>query len=208
MTYIDPETYAVSPLAAALYGSLVPGMEDESDPTAEDLSELFEFCTAFARPVDIIYEIAQNRWQDVLDPVETPAEALPWLAQFVGVIAEPSWLTSELRSAIERPAGFARGTVGAIREAIERTSSVEDPAVIFVERFGGNAYHLFIRTLDSETPSEDATRAAILAEKPGGIILNYEASDSQTFFQLDTDHADFAAVLTDYEDFAGLLADA
>jgi len=56
------------------------------------------------------------------------------------------------------------------------------------ERYTGSAYKLRIRTLASETPeSGAAVQAAILTQKPIGIVLTYEAITGQDWGDLRAD---------------------
>lgn len=201
---ISAEDYNISDLAAVLYDSITPAQE--IPPAAPEQTDLMWWCVSLARPMDGWWAITQDNWESILDPYETPTEALGWLAQFDGTVIEPSWTEQEIRDAIARPDGFARGTPAAMMDAARRTLT-GNKYVLLVERFGGNAYHIFMRTLDAETPDEAATRAAILSKKPAGLILDYEATSVQTFFQLDADHASFASVDGEYNSFAELLSD-
>lgn len=201
---IDAEAYGISDLSAILYDALVPGQEVPPDPPEQ--TDLMWLTVSLARPMDGYWLLAQDNWETSLDPTATPAEALRWLAQFPGVRVEEAWTDDQLRDAIARPTGWARGTPTALFDAGKRTLTGSQ-YMVMVERFGGNAYHLFMRSLISETPDEDATRAAILAEKPAGIVLDYAATDSQTFFQLDTNYASFADVDTAYASFTELQSD-
>jgi len=70
----------------------------------------------------------------LLDPYSTPAELLPWLAEFVGLTCDERWPVPTRRRLIERaiPLFRARGTLGGLREFLE---IVLGPPVILVEHF-------------------------------------------------------------------------
>jgi hypothetical protein len=107
----------------------------------------------------------------LLDPVLCPAWALPWLAQMVGIVLPDGMSEADARSFISEVAGFKRGT----RQAMQAAVSVYltgDKTVYFRER-DGSPYTLEVVTLASETPDAAAALRALVALKPGGIVLNY-----------------------------------
>ncbi len=59
-------------------------------------------------------------WSQVLDIDRCPTDWLPWLGQFVGARLDPMKRDDVQRSTIEHPAGWARGTRGAILAAANR----------------------------------------------------------------------------------------
>lgn len=152
-----------------------------------------------------IHEIAADRggrpgWQTVLDPDTCPAYALPYLAQFVGVALEPSLSEEEQRTKIVVPEGWARGTKAALVAAVQRTLT-GTKRVLLRERYPDNAYQLQVRTLAAETSDEAATLAAILTQKPIGIVLAYEAITGQQWDDLLASSADWDAVESTYADW-------
>lgn len=201
---IVAEDYNVSDLTAVLYDSITPAQEIV--PAAPENTDLMWWCKSLAKPMDGWWDLAHNNWENALDPYETPDEALGWLAQFTGVLREAAWTNDQLRDAIARPSGFARGTPAAIIDAAKRTLT-GTKRVDMIERFGGNAYHLFMRTLPVETPDESSTRAAILSEKPAGLVLDYEASAVRSWADLDADFSSWSAVDTAYASWGELLLD-
>lgn len=95
-------------------------------------------------------------WSQVVDIDRTPDVALPWLAQFVGVVAPPGSgeeYNNKLRDYIRSTPGFTRGSPAAIVAAAQLYLS-GGKTVIFRERDGG-AYKLTIKTRRIETPVED-----------------------------------------------------
>jgi hypothetical protein len=111
----------------------------------------------------------------LLDPALCPDWALPWLAQFVGIKLPVGIGPEDARTTIHSVAGFKRGTRAALRAAAglfltgsktvyfrERDPSALDPP-----------YTLEVVTLTDETPDPAAVLRALLAQKPGGIVLNF-----------------------------------
>jgi hypothetical protein len=205
MTYIDPDLFGVSEVAAELYGACVPG-QTHSWPEPGDPDDLLTFCEAIASMLDDWWGVTQENWETVLDADAAPDEALGWLAMFVGVRRDVTWTADQLRDAIRSPAGFARGTPAAIREAAKRHLT-GSKTVIMTERFGGSAYSLYIRTLASETPDEAVTLADILTQKPAGIVLNYDTLTGQDYAGLDASYSSYAGVDTDYESYGAVATD-
>jgi hypothetical protein len=116
----------------------------------------------------------------ILSPDLCPTWALPWLAQLLGVTLPKGVDDATARAMIKDVSGFKRGTPAAIRAAAGffLTGS---KTVFFNERLANDAYRLGVVTLGSETPDATLVEAAILAQKPGGILLSYAAIAGQTY---------------------------
>jgi threonine dehydrogenase-like Zn-dependent dehydrogenase len=120
-------------------------------------------------------------WSAVLDLGRCPDAWLPWLAQFVGVTVIAGSTPNAMRERIASTDGFKRGTPEAIRGAAQATLT-GNRTVTFRERDANSPdppYTLEVVTLTGETPNPAATRAAIVAQKPGGIVLNYRTVEGQ-----------------------------
>lgn len=203
----DPVQYGVGEVAVELYDSITPGQVDEPlDPQGSTPDDLLNFCDALGGSLEEWWAIVQADWDTLLDPELTPASALNYLAQFVGTVVNPTWTEAQLRTAIARPSGFERGTLAAMTDAIQRTLT-GDKQVWIEERVNGFAYRLFIRTLTVQTPSVAATTAAILLQKPAGLLLDYATYSGQTFSTLDAAYTSFTNADTAYKSFTALQND-
>ena len=178
-------------LADQIYEAMGPFAEgDESG----DLRKFIEALTSPAEPVyEIVGEVEQEfGWSIALDADLCPASVLPWLAQWEGVALTPDMSEAEQRLAIKDREGAARGRVATIRARIERT--LTGTKRIIIRERNPSPYSLYIRTIASETPDEDLTRAAILAQKPAGIVLDYDAAVGITYIDLAADYATYNAL--------------
>jgi hypothetical protein len=144
-------------------------------------------------------------WSAVLDLQRCPDAWLPWLAQFAGVTVPPGATPAQARTWIASTDGFKRGTPAALRAATQSTLTGGKTAVI-QERLGGDAYALGIYTLTSETPNPAATRAAILAQKPGGLTLDYTVGTSNTYQAVKVGYATYTAVKAAFTNYNRLAA--
>lgn len=137
-------------------------------------------CEAFSRMFREVQEVFDPDdplppFAPLLDPQLCPEWALPWLAQWVGTKLPDGVSPADARVIIADVAGFRRGTPAALRAAAQFYLT-GTKTVYFRERDQDGAdppYTLQIVTLISETPNPDAVLAALTAQKPGGIILNY-----------------------------------
>lgn len=174
------------------------------------------FCGAVASMFDQIETYARDQadgtpgWGILLDVDRCPEEALPWLAQFVGVTLLPAQVTAQQkRDRIRGTDGFKRGSLGAIVAATQAhltgTKTVflkeRDPSVSSL--FGG-AYGLQIITYTNQTPDYNQTLADIIAQKPGGIVLNYQTVDGQTYLAERTSYTNYQGVKNAYLTYAGM----
>jgi Phage tail protein (Tail_P2_I) len=117
-------------------------------------------------------------WSSVLDLERAPTEALAWLAQFIGVGIEPNLDSESQRLRIKETAGFSRGTRAAIEGAARQFLTGSRTAVV-LER-DTSPYHLKVVTFEAETAFPDRTAAALQAQKPAGLVLQYELSSGAT----------------------------
>ena len=142
------------------------------------------FCEAICRKFQTLEDVIRDTdlgpgWSHVLDVDRAPAAWLPWLSQFVGVRLIPGETEAQNRDRIKRRDGLKRGTVNAMRAAVEDTLT-GTKHVILNER-NGSAYRLSVRTLGTETPDPTKTLAAALSQKPAGIVLDYGTYTGPTY---------------------------
>jgi hypothetical protein len=137
-------------------------------------------CEALGRMLEQVQEVFDPEgdvppFAPVLDVELCPDWALPWLAQLVGVVLPVDASPDDARVLISDVAGFSRGTPAAL-EAAAGLYLTGDKTVYFRERDPTGAdppYTLEVVTVTSETPDPAAVLRALLAQKPGGIVLNY-----------------------------------
>jgi hypothetical protein len=130
----------------------------------------------------------------LLDVTLCPDWALPWLAQVVGVVLPQGITAEQSRTLIADVAGWQRGTPGAFLTGSK--------TVYFNERKGGAAYTLQVVTLDSETPDPTLVLAALMAQKPGGIVLEYAHVAAATYAEIDAAYATYDEVRTTFDDYS------
>lgn len=138
-------------------------------------------------------------WSILFDLPRTPAKALPWLSQFVGVSLPVGLSEADQRQYILDTPNWKRGTVeamvGAAKPYLTGNKSVT------VRERDGSPYRITINTRISETPDSFLVLTAMLTKKPGGIILNYNVIPGQDYLQLRTNWATYQAVKTNYADY-------
>jgi len=129
---------------------------------------LLQFQEAFD-PVDA------DPFETLLDPARCPPWALPWLAQLVGLRLPTSITVDQQRAFINALASHNRGTPSALAAAAGLYLT-GNRTVMFRERDPTGTdppYTLEVVTRDSETPDPAKVQAALMAQKPGGIVLFY-----------------------------------
>jgi hypothetical protein len=160
-----------------LYGSLGFHIEDD-EATGFSTQKFCEALCASAQPVwDLVRERpTMPAWAVMLDPQLSPS--LEYLAQFVGVQPTPEMTLAQLRAEIEHPTSWRRGQPESIQIAVRRTLKPvvagEELLVIIHSRTPAVGEH-YVRTLLSQTPSPEKTKAAIRAALPAWEVENYEA---------------------------------
>lgn len=118
-------------------------------------------------------------WTSILDPNVVIANWLVWLAWLYGVTLTPGASEVEQRATILALPPHQRGTraslVAAAQQFLTGTRHVD-----FIER-ASSAYTLTVVTLTSETPDTGPVLAALLDQKPAGIVMTYVTSDSEVW---------------------------
>jgi len=150
-------------------------------------------------------------WSQLLDVDRAPTAALGWLAQFVGVELEPNLDDATQRARIRETAGWKRGSLGAISGAAHQYL-IAPKNVIIRERDPvacptHPAYGLTVITYTSQTPDSAKVLAALLAQKPAGIILRYITADGQDYQALIDDHPLYSGVFSTYTTYEGVATD-
>jgi hypothetical protein len=151
-------------------------------------------------------------WSLLLDLDRCPPEALPWLGQFVGARIPSGLSDADQRAWIASTDGWKRGTVAAMQGAARATLTGKQR--LFLRERDHDpadtpdyAYYLTAISYANETPNPSATEAALLSQKPAGIVLTYIVQTGQSYEQLASRYATYADVLAAYPSYAVLLAD-
>jgi hypothetical protein len=197
--------------ADRLYGMLAPVAQ--ADPTVG--WSLLIYLNALGQMFQLLEDIERDSqdgpgWSALLDLNRCPDYALPWLGQFVGARIPGGLTDQQDRAWISSTDGFKRGSVDAMIGAC-RATLTGTQTVLFRERTGGPttspeyAYYLSVFTYTAETPNPSATQAALLAQKPAGLVLLYSAISGSTYALVKTSYATYAAVKAAYATYSGLL---
>jgi hypothetical protein len=207
-----PEELAPQPFGGRLYLMLAPlGQYDPQNAWA-----LLTFINAATQAFEQVEEWVRDTpdgpgWSLLLDAARCPPEALGWLAQFVGVRLLPGATDDANRARIVATDGFHRGTLSAMVAAAQATLTGHQ-SVFVTERDSAAAapdyaYYLTVQTYSSQTPDPTATKNALLAQKPAGIVLTYTVLVGQTYTQVDANYATYAALKAAYPNYQAVWQD-
>jgi hypothetical protein len=193
----------LAPYAAELYRSLLPlAYADEQvdwalASYAGGHGEMYQELDTLVRDSP-----AGPGWSSLLDVDRCPTKALPWLGQFIGVNVDTGKPDEAQRQQIRDTAGMKRGTPAAMIAAAQPTLTGNKSVFLF-EREGG-AYRLSVRTFIDETPNPAATLAALMTQKPAGIILDFNTMPRWTWRTLRDSFATWQLVKTHYTNWQGV----
>lgn len=204
---LTPDTFA-----GRLYDALAPLASLDPDNAWSLLILCNAIGTMFQEVEDIVRDSPDGPgWSELMDLNRCPPEALGWLGQFAGVRIPPYLTEAQQRAWVAGTDGFHRGTVASMIASCQATLT-GTKTVLFRERVGGPttapayAYYLSVFTYTAETPNPAATQAALLAQKPGGLVLVYQAITGQTYQSLKTGYATYNAVKAAFVDYTALLS--
>lgn len=183
---------------------------DELEPLARDSDAglsypLARFCDALALLLDEVADLSRDGddeapgWTSIFDPDGAPAAWLPWMAQLVGVQFSPSLPEADRRARIKATDGFKRGTPAALVAAAQAT--LTGTKKVYLTERHGSAYRLTVATLASETLDPSATLAALMEQKPAGLVLTHAVVTGGTYGDLASTHTDYADVKATFASF-------
>jgi hypothetical protein len=166
---------------------------------------MFQIVEDYGRD-QIINGVDEPGWSQVVDITRAPTEALPWLAQFVGVTVPVGTSDAVARNLIQNVGGFSRGTAASILAAAQAYLT-GTKSVTFTEREAGNPYLLGITVKTAEAPDVSKVLAAITAQKPAGIILDFSVTGTgQTYGAVyNAGATTYSTVFTTYANYQNLL---
>jgi hypothetical protein len=180
----------------------------------DDDGSLATFLAAMAAGFEPVDEVVRDTdagpgWSQILDPNRAPAWALGWLAQLVGIALPKGTPEATARSLIRTPAGWRRGSVGAIQDAA-RPLLTGSQMVLVIERTSGtwaaadDPYHFTVATYTDETPNPAAVVAAVNAQTPAGLVGNVITTSHHTWLSLVAHYATWADVKAAFPTWAAV----
>lgn len=205
----------LSSFAQRLYDGLEPLQFDEP-AQAYDLAN---YCAALGAMFQIVEDYSRDQvdangkildgWSQLLDITRAPVEVLPWLGQFVGVAVTTGLTEAQQRAQIQGVGGFNRGTLASMVSAAQAfltgTKTVivreRDPAA----SASNPAYGLTVITRTSETPDSSLVLAALLSQKPAGIVLVYSTLAGQDYTLALADSPLYSNMFANYATYQGVL---
>lgn len=195
----------VGTVAEALYARMAPVADQDANLNWPLLTFVGAICDNYLQDIDDLSSdhTTYVGWGGILNPDNAPVNALPWLAQLVGVRYNPSLTTAQNITLIKQPIGFQRGSPGAIKAAILPYLS-GTKSVVLTERYTGDAYKVLVTTLTGEVADVAGMQAAALAQKPAGILMTFSAQLGQTYTQLKAAQATYTAARTAYATYTAM----
>jgi hypothetical protein len=201
-------------VAQRLYDQLAPLQYDEANQNYA----LAKFCAAVGGMLQIIEDYARDQadangnilpgWSQLLDLNRAPFAALPWLGQFVGVPVTRSLTDAQQRAQIRAVGGWNRGTVAAMVAALQPTLTGTKTVIVKeqdpVACPSIPAYGITFTTYLAETPNIPASLAALVSQKPAGLILNFVQLLGEDYATLLANHALYSNVFSDFLTYQGI----
>jgi hypothetical protein len=154
---------------------------------------LLRWCQVVAAPAAVVESYVadtdtQVGWRPLLDPALCPADALPFLGQFVGAQVPVGSDEVTARAIVTHSPGWARGTPGAVAAAA-RLWLTGGQHVTLNERFGGSAYAIEVVVYAGEVIDLVSLTAAVKAALPAGFSLTVSAVTGWTIADAETRYA-------------------
>jgi hypothetical protein len=162
----------VSVAAEDIYAGLGPWAEADGEETGWALLHLCEALTWQGLQPIYTYALPDPDgnlgWSILFDVDRIPAEAMGYLAQYIGVALPAGNDRAQNQDLIVNRPGWKRGRPDTITSAVQ-TTLTGSKRITLLER-DTSAYHATIQTYSHQTPDPAATEAVIADVKPGGLI--------------------------------------
>jgi hypothetical protein len=194
-------------IANELYDQLGPHKEEDALIPEHPLLDLAEACIGGLQPMeDVIRDDDDGPgWSKVMDPDRAPAEWLDWLSQFGGGRIPEGATEEAKREHIKTVPSFRRGGPKALEDAIKAQLDPSTERKVYIRERDGDAYHTTIATRTSETPDEAKVLAAILTQKPGGIVYTYFTVTGGDYGTLFASSVTYNEIFTEQLTYADVL---
>lgn len=198
-------TYAYSQLGAFSYADADYGWA------------FLSWLEAQLKPLQDVYDIVMDTVDGhvggsaLFDVDRCPYFALGYLAMIRGVRI-PAAMTDDakIRNLIRSATGMYRGTIPALRDAVQATLTGPQTVVIR-ERYDGTgddaANDIFVETYASQTPSPDYTEAVAAAALMSGLRLTYQTTPGQDWQTVKSRFATWQDVKDGYVSWLGVRDD-
>jgi len=194
--------------ADRMYGMLEPYTYAD----AQNDYSLQEFLKSIGEMYEEIIDLAYDTtdgddgWTLLTDITRVPSKAIDWLSQFVGVRQIEGLTDAQKIQRIAAREGFSRGTPHGMRAAAQVFLTGAKTVNLF-ER-DTSPYHLTVQTYASQTPNSTVVQAALLSQKPAGIVMVYTVVTGQNYLQLRTAHSPYSATKSFYPTYGNVRNDA
>lgn len=185
--------------------ALAPMLYSGNEPLGDYLGGLslpFELVETWASDTD-----THIGWSLLLDVDRCPVEALPWLAQMIGMTLDTSLSEANQRQQISQAGNWKRGTLPAM-QAAPAPYLTGSKAVIVRERYDGSGndapYYMEVITFDAETPNPTLVEAAVRKQKAAGIILTYVHLAGEDYQTVKDENATYGVLKSNYLTYGGV----
>lgn len=170
-----------------------------------DVWDLLVYVDTMMRQLQPIVDLVRDTethpgWSRLLDLDAAPSEALPWLAQFVGVTPLQGLSDEAQRIRVREAAGWRRGSPSAIKAAAKQF--LTGTRLVEVYERDGSPWRFRVRTYLAETPDARAVFDAIQALKPAGLVFVHEV---QAGVAIDDVTGDIGGYAQSIESFSNTL---
>lgn len=192
MSIVDP--IEGNTIAAGLQEALAPWLTDDLADYVNAVGWMFRTVELYTSADD-----EEENWGILFDPDEAPAEALPYLAMFVGERLPTGMPSNLARERIRDTPNQFRGTLYSIFRTAQRTLT-GSRTVQIKERNStlgtDDPDRLTVITYTQETPNSAQVLADLKTVVPADIVLDYQVLAGQTWADVATANANWTAVAT------------
>lgn len=121
---------------------------------------------------------------ELVNATAAPRPFLGWLGWLVGIdttTIDDAYVRDALANASRAQ---RRGTVGAIKDVVQRTLTGSRSVRVYPNLSGTDPYRITVVTSTSQTPDPTATLLAAESEKPAGMTIELQTVAGSTYIEL------------------------
>lgn len=157
------------------------------DPDESVDWHLLKFVQALTLNLTVINDLVRDTdegpgWSIILDADRADPKYFPWMGQFNGTTVDLGLSEDDQRQQLKEVAGFRRGTIASMIAAAQ--PYLTGTKTVTITERDTSAYHFSVSTFTAETPDSSKVLAALLSQKPAGLVMDYTVAAGLTYGDL------------------------
>jgi hypothetical protein len=188
-------------VADQLAEAITPWWTQDFEDFVRAIGAMFAHAELYCADVD--EDDGSGGWEAMLDPDQSPTEALPYLAQWVGEVLRAGMTDEQMREWVKGRPNSRRGTPNAIGLAAQRSLTGGRTVQVFERTKNDgtpdpNGDEFVVYTYAAETPNPSLVWSDLQDVIPADMVCHYTVLTAATWASIESGHSTWAAVKSAY----------